>query len=253
MTDVVEEFVPTDLGVAMGDEAPAPEPVVEVAEEAPEVVEVAEEPAVEEVADEAPEPVEAPVDQTVPLAALKAEREQRQELQRQLDAQQMEPVEKPDFFDNPDAAMDNLKNEMRMESDTKMLEMQMELVKQNVGAESYESTIEIFNNAAALNPALITEIQNSKFPVQAAYDMGKKLEVMEGMSNDPVAWKAKVEADALEKARAEVATERATATAEKQAEADKVKAALPVDLANENSSGTRGNGFTGPTPLDNIL
>lgn len=262
MTDEVEvqvetpEFVPTPLDNVMSGE-PVAEPAEEAKAETAEEVK-AEEPKAEEPADDpkAEEPKEEPKEETtVPLAALKAERQERQDLQRRLDAKDnpVEEPEKKDFFDDPEGAIENLKTEMRTESDTKMLEMMMDLTIETVGEDEFNTKTSIFNDAAAKDPSLLAKISQSKNPILAAYKEGKRLEAFQEIGDDPTAYKAKLKADALEEARAELKADAETTKAAEKAEVDKVRDSLPVDIANENSSGVRGNGFTGPTPLDAIL
>lgn len=205
---VVEEALP--------EVTPEPEPAAEKGEtEAP---------------PEAPPAEEPSHDKHVPLAALMAERDKRQEEARQRQQleqelaryRQQEP--QPTFYEAPDKYVEQI--EARA---TQRLHSALEAQ----ARETYPDYDDVFNELqeyAQANPAVVPQIMESANPALAAYKFGKQIRELKQMQ-DPDAYRQKIAAEV----RAEVEAEF------RNKEADRLKTAqaLPPDLtANRSAKGT---------------
>lgn len=203
--------------MATGGEAPEPE-----LEAAPEP-EPQPEPAAETVEPpaqpepEAPTAPEATKDQHVPLAALRAEREKRQRLERQLQELQAKPQEPmPDFFEAP---------EVHLQSVAQQTQQRMFMALEEMAREQYADFDEVAAlvvEAAKENPLIQQQVLNAANPALAAYKLGKQLQERERMQ-DPEAYRQQIEAELRQKLEAEYA---AKAAAKAQ-----TAAAVPPDLS----------------------
>jgi hypothetical protein len=249
---MTDDHVPTDLGEVFGE---SPQEEIQVVEEAEEpVAEEAQEPD----ATPADEPKDVPAEKeeaTVPVAALTAEREKRQALQKQIDDAKEPESEKKDFFEDPDAALDDRDERLRRESDNKLVAALEYTARNALGDEVYDAQEAAFIEYAKDNPHVIETLKDKINPIDAALKIGKEqIELKSKIAEldkigDIEEYKAKIR----EEVKAELAADAEKSAEAKEAEAKAVKDKLPIDLANENSSGARGNSFTGPTPLDSIL
>lgn len=195
-------------------EAVVPEPVVETVEQ-PAVVP-------EPVATTAPEPK----DDRVPLAALMAERDKRQEEARQrqeIEArlrQYEQQQAQPSFYEAPEQYLGTVLQQHEEQSQ-KRLWLALEEQAREVYPD-YEEVFQTVLEASENNPMIAHQLRQSANPALAAYKLGKKMREMVAMQ-DPVTYRAQIEAEV-----------RAKVTAEMEAkEAARLKAidAIPPDLA----------------------
>lgn len=195
-------------------EAVAPEPVVETVEQPAAVP--------EPVVTTAPEPK----DDRVPLAALMAERDKRQEEARQrqeIEArlrQYEQQQAQPSFYEAPEQYLGTVLQQHEEQSQ-KRLWLALEEQAREVYPD-YEEVFQTVLEASENNPMIAHQLRQSANPALAAYKLGKKMREMVAMQ-DPVTYRAQIEAEV-----------RAKVTAEMEAkEAARLKAidAIPPDLA----------------------
>lgn len=180
-------------------------------------------------------PDEQQSEQQIPLAALQAEREKRQNAERQLEIyeqairqgqpaqQQAQPqtgLTTDQFFEQPleiiQAALQNQKTELRNEfSEQAMV--------REVGQADYNQKLQHFAQLARVDPSLSSQLAASRDPARFAYNHAKS--DMAGFTpNDPEAIYKKAMADAEAKLRAEYEQKLAGVQSETQEN-------LPTNLA----------------------
>lgn len=163
----------------------------------------------------------------VPLAALMAERDKRQqeaaarkELERRLAELEANKPEPPKFYENPELAVDHRVREVEARANQRLFAA-LEAAAREAHAD-YDEVIAELTEQAQSNPALAQQVFSSPNPATAAYRLGKQLREMKAMQ-DPAAYRAKVEAEI----RAQIAAEqKAKEDARKAAEA-----AIPPELS----------------------
>lgn len=178
-----------------------------------------------------PEATPAPEPQrqdTVPYAAMKAEREKRQRLEAELAKvrEEQEKAQLPNFFEAPEQHLQQVLNRVRMESNQRLLAALEEQARETYP--DYDEAIAEVEAHCQSNPAAAQQLLSNANPALAAYKFGKQLREQRAMQ-DPEAYKAKLKAEIL----AELQAEQARA-----AEDAKRKAAetIPPDLATARSA-----------------
>lgn len=194
----------------------------------------------------------------VPRDALQDERRKRQELEAQLremqrqvqQIQQPPPVPQavPDQWEDPEGhtryliqqAAASAREEALAEVRRERVLLSAEAAKQR--HPDYVEKVDTFNQLAAQNPALIATMMQQPDPAEFAYNTAKQhLELSQygSLEARDAALRAKWEAEALERLRAEVAPAQSTA---------------PTTLAAERNVGSRsGPAWTGPASLSELL
>lgn len=199
-------------------EKPEPEQPVEVVET---VEQQPEAPAPEVTT--TPEPKE---EQAVPYAAMKAERDKRQALERELTelraTQKAAPPQPlPEFYEAPEQHMQALEQRA-----TQRLYMALEDQARAVHPD-YDEVFEEVKAAAEGNPAIQQRIFSAANPALAAYQIGKQLREFKRME-DPVKYRAEIEAEVRAKLEAEQkAKEQVRAAA---------NAAIPPDMTQSRNA-----------------
>lgn len=195
-------------------ETPTPEPVAQV--EAP--VDPA------PVAPTATEPRE---ETHVPLPALKAERQKRQELERRLAeieaAQRANPEPQPDFYSDPQQFIAQREQQLTQRLHAALEEQAREAYS------DYDDVLASLKEYAQENPAVLGEVFGAANPALKAYKLGKQVRELKAMQN-PGEYRAKLEAEI----RAQIKAEFEAAEKAKAATA----AAIPPDLASARSATT---------------
>lgn len=213
------------------------EQVEQVEEEQPEVTEqtpAAQQKTVEQQQPEQPPaaegttPPENKEGSTVPYAAMKAERDKRQKLERELEEvrsrqQAQAQQQAPSYFEDPEGYVQRIQNETNQRLYAALEASAREQYP------DYDEAFGIVMQHAEGNPALVKEVMSSPNPAVAAYKMGKKLAEFEKMK-DPDAYRAQIEAEVRAKVEAEV---MAKTTKRQQAAAE-----IPPDLSQARN--TRG-------------
>jgi hypothetical protein len=198
--------------------------VVPEVEVQPEVQPVETPQAVEPAAPVTPTVTE-PHDERVPLAALKAEREKRQQLERRMaeierERAQAQP-EPPDFYADPQQFIAQREQQLTQR-------MHAALEEQARDAYSdYDAVLAELKDYAQENPAVIPQVFNAANPALAAYKLGKQIRELRAMK-DPDQYRKAIEAEVRAKVEAEYA-------AREQSKAAAV-AAIPPDLTNSRSA-----------------
>ena len=185
----------------------------------------------------------------VPLEALLAEREKRQAAERQAQSQQP----KPDFWENPDAAVD-----ARIEESKAAVLSEAEAIAEQRARQlflnytenaargryaDYDAMREVFVQEAARNPALATDLRAAADPAEFIYRQGRTAAELREVGGDLSAYRKRIEAEIRQKVEQELAA----------------KPRAPVPPASLNTEPSRGAGITGnanwagPTPLEDIL
>jgi hypothetical protein len=237
-----------DLAEVFNEEVEA-EPIeaVEPQEEAPVVEEAVEtEPTGEKEEDSTPEPEAEEESKSVPISALMAERKQRQELQRQLDAQSKKE-DMPDVFEDQQAYTQRLETTIQQAAFNEKANLSEFFARREYA--DLDSKIEVFNTLKTSNPALATQVQNAQSPYHEIVDIVDNHEKMERMSNVKE-YEATTRAEIEAQVRAELEAEY---KGKKDAKAE-LRDSIPTSLVNANSKGTiSGQTWDGPTSLENIF
>lgn len=176
----------------------------------------------------APEPDKAA---NVPIAALMAERDKRQQLQRELEElrkQQPEP-EKADFYTDPQRFVRDEVSRVQQEANNRLLAALEAHARSS--HEDYDEVMAEVKAYAETNPAVAAEIMSSANPALSAYQYGKKLRALKEI-DDPEAYKAKVIAEARAQWEAELAA--------KEEAKRKAADAIPPDLSTARSPAAGG-------------
>ncbi|MFC4728805.1 hypothetical protein [Coralloluteibacterium thermophilus] len=172
-------------------------------------------------------------EERVPLAALKAEREKRQQFERELQElraekeklKTAEPEKRPDFFADPEKFVaEALRNGEQVVLQRMYAALEADAREQYA---DYDDVLESLKPKLAENPALHQQIFGAPNPAKAAYKLGKQLQEMEALK-DPEAYRAQLEKELREQIRAELEAEQKA----------KAAAAIPPDLASARNART---------------
>ena len=203
-------------------------------------------------------PTPEPEQERIPIAALKDERNKRQQLEErlrqydeyfaQLQAQPKQPTEVPDMFADPDGhqayvieqavqrAVEKLQPAMQQQGTLTRAEVSEMLARQKY--EDYDATVEVFKEAIAHNPFLVGQLHQSADPATFAYNAGKQYQQAKSYGTEAPLSREQIEAELREKIVAEL----------------NLRPQVPTTLADARSVGSRsGPAWTGPTELGDIL
>lgn len=190
---------------------------------------------------EAPTAPDDPKEEHVPLAALKAEREKRQnyerrlrEIEQQLEKQK-EQEPKPEIWEDPDGFVAQRVQQVEQQMNARLYGA-LEAAAREAHPD-YDEVFSVVEEEAKTNPAIRREVFESPNPAMAAYRLGKRLQEFKQMQ-DPEAYKAKLKAEL----KAELQAEMAAESERKKKAAD----AIPPDLSSSRSV----DGSDLPTPED---
>ena len=173
----------------------------------------------------------------VPLAALKAEREKRQAVERELaelrnqqrpqaPAEGAQPQREPGFYDDPEAFVQRTVTRAQ-----RLAEQRLFAALEADAREQYADFDEVMEATVARvkdNPALQQQIFSSANPARAAYRLGKQLRDAEALQKDPEAERERIRAEERAKLEAEFKA--------KEDERRKKLDAIPPDLAATRST-----------------
>jgi len=188
-------------------------------------------------------------------AGIAAERGNRQKLEDEnrqlkasLDQYQTTAAEKKedlDFFEDPNAAREAMRDEFNEKLITKGIEFSEEIARSQ--HEDFDEKIGDFIVEANQNPELWDKFKQAKMPAVYAYKHATKQRKMKELeSTDIVTLEAKIRAD--ERAKGEEATKKAVQAALAQA------GKLPQSMATERAAGGNGNPeWGGPPSIDDML
>lgn len=215
------------------------EEIAETSTEEP-VIEAA--PTVEEGLPTEPETeVEKPSEELIPKSALLDERHKRQELQQQLaDLQAQIPQEKPDYWNDPEKAFEQLESKIGNALQTQRLNTSEQLARSR--HDDLDEKLDAFQDMVKENPSLQMQMLNAPDPAEFAYNAAKThLEISAAGSVED--YRAQIEADVKQKLEAEYA--------EKFGEA--LKGKIPPTLSTARGAGNSSPEWSGPASLDKIV
>ena len=131
----------------------------------------------------------------IPISALLDEREKRQAAERQAQEYQRKIAEfeaaqkpKPDFFDNPDAAIAAERAQVQKMLWNERLNMSEMLARQAHGDDTVTQAAEAFAAAAKQNPALAFDLQRQPDPYGHVVAWHKKQVALSKIGDDPDAY-----------------------------------------------------------------
>lgn len=199
------------------------EPVEDVEAEA-EAPETPEEPEAEAPA-EAPEQPEEPKQETgakspppgedgqrIPIIALLEEREKRQQYEAQVSQLQkrlqeleeaQEPVQAPDMFEDPEGYQQHQQQAVAQAIWNNTLNNSESMVREVMGDEAVDKATEAFK--ATNDPTLWAKLQQERHPYKWLVQWHQQQELLAEIGSDPAAYRARIEQEAIEKAKAELA------------------------------------------------
>lgn len=205
-----------------GNQAPevAETPAVEAAPEVVETGEIEQVEATPETA-QAPAaevtPTPEPKSESVPMAALLAERRKRQELESRL-AEKAATPQVPEFFSDPENHVRGVVRQQALAMSAAMVEQQYP---------DFREVAQTFLEEAGRNPILQQQLEEHAHPALFAYQQGKQIGEFRKMQDLPT-FKAQMRAELEAEIRAQIAAE----TGKKQS----LAANLPPDLATARST-----------------
>lgn len=179
---------------------------------------------------------------------------EREAWQRQMQGfqpqQSAQPAPPPDFFENPDAAVDH-RFQSRIRETIDPIQNQImfnaRLVAESVhGKEKFDAAVKAFDEAVALgqaDPRDIQRIKSSPNPFHEAVQWHQRNSVLNEVGNDPVAYR--------EKLRKELMAELQQQPAQ---QAQPAPGAMPQSFTSARSPGqTAAPQFNGPVPLSELM
>lgn len=158
-----------------------------------------------------PADAQAPTDDgpLVPRKALEDERRKRQdyerrfaELERQIQASRQPPKQETpravpiDPWVDPEGAF----NQMRQEQHYAIFETRLSLGEEIMSAKpDYEAAKAAFVEAATADPSLAQKMVTHANPAKFVYEQGRKISAMREIGDDPASYRARIEAEVMEK------------------------------------------------------
>jgi hypothetical protein len=184
-------------------------------------------------------------------AALVAERRKRQELERRLQ-EQAKPVEKKDFFADPEAALNERDQKIRAEHAEKFFVMSEDLIRDQ--HEDYDAVVQAFMADAEADPSIATrtfaEMQKARNPAAFLYKSAKLHGEMKAVGGDLGKYRETVEAPL----KTEIAT-RDAKIKELEAQLSQL-GRVPSSLSTEQSStraSVEADSAATPMPIGDIF
>lgn len=244
LTGMMAQSAPVSDEPPEADDAPEADLPETVETQVVEPEAVAAEPPPAQVAPTAP-----PEEQRVPLAALKSEREKRQQLEARLKELEKQPDPQPvNFYDNPEAHLEQRFQEIEARANARAY-VALESAEKDVHTDYDEVAAEVIA-AAQQNPAIVQQIMQAANPAREMYKVGMKLREFQKMQ-DPDAYRATIEAEVRAKVLAELGAQGELA--EKAAAARAARAdAIPPDISTRTNAAPR-SGVTVTNPVNELF
>ena len=172
-------------------------------------------------------------DKTVPLAALMAEREKRQQFERELQALREQPQpEVTDFYANPTQHIQEVVAIAEQSAQQRIFAALEAAAKQRYT--DYDDMMTLVLSEAQQTPAIRSQILNAADPAEAAYRMGQRLK---RLLEPETSWEQK-ERELRAKWEAELADKASKTEAALVAKVEKANA-IPPDIGPNAPSNTR--------------
>lgn len=166
-------------------------------------------------------------------------RQQRQQPQGQM----------PSWYENPEQAAQAMQAQFQNEMFQTRLALTETFMRQQ--HQDFEEVSVIFAEQAKRDPSLIQKLYSHPSPAQYAYQIGKQIQFMQDVGNDPAAYRKKLE----DEIRAQIVAEQGGS--QQSAPAQSVKPQVPRSLARDVSQQPRVNGkfasFDTTASLDELL
>lgn len=198
-----------------------------------------------------PEPEPEKEEQTVPLAALQAARDEAKTLKARLaefddfkrkfeqsqQTQQQQPH--PDLYQDPDAYRQALEQSFAAREANLIAEMSERFARTQNGDEAVDEAL-----SAAQAAGVVDQFRGQRDPWGELVKWHKSQRALSEIGDDPAAYRARLEQELRAKIQAELTAESVTAAAQKGA---------PSLAASPNLGSRQQPAWSGPTPLDDIL
>lgn len=187
---------------------------------------------------------------TVPITVLHGERDRRQAAERELEAlKAAQPEQEPDpltsVFESEEGFVTDLEQKFNQKLVNRTLNESQFHAEQKFGADVLAGKVETFKQIVAENPQYAQEFAQSVSPYFTLVDLVEKHQVNEELK-DPVAYRAKVEAEV----RAQVLKE----VADKDQRTEILSQSIPESLAGDTSQGgLTGSTWSGPASVESIF
>src|SRR4249919_2479969 len=172
------------------------------------------------------------------------ERDQLRQYVQSLQAQQ-QPQTPPDMFEDPDGFKAHLRQEILRELEPALNQhrtltrAEMSEIAARQKFEDYDATVEVFKEAMATNPFLLTQLQQAPDPAVYAYNAGKQFQAAKAYGNEAPPSREQIEAEIREQIKAELSLPQSKA---------------PSTFAGDRSVGSRsGPAWTGPASMRDLL
>lgn len=179
--------------------------------------------------------------QTVPLAALKAEREKYKRRIAELEAQQpQEDVKPPSVFEDEEGFNQNLDQRVQTAELRATLKLSKVMLAKEIGEDGVQDVWDKFYGYMQDNPRLEQEFAVSDHPFEYARQQVERYDMLQKIETGEI--------DQELERRVEQMLEEKLKGMEKQGETR-----VPRSLAGSAGDGVASNSFSGATPLDKVL
>jgi hypothetical protein len=178
---------------------------------------------------------------TVPLAALKAEREKYRKRIAELESQapQEEKPKPPSVFEDEEGFNQNLDQRVKTAELRATLRLSKVMLAKEIGEDGVQDVWDRFSEAMKENPRLEREFAASDHPFEYAQKQVEKYDLMQ-----------KIETGEIDK---ELESRVEKMLEEKLAAMSGEDGGVPRSLASRSSQGVSSNSYAGPAKLENIL
>lgn len=211
----------------------------------------------------APEKEDRPQGDWIPRKAVEDERRKRQELERRvaeyearLSQTKQDEQPPPDWDIDPRMAGERFQQEVQEQLYRTRVELASDLLRERHA--DFDDVVNVAVERAKVSPALHRQIVSSLNPAKTAYEIGKKVQFLIEIGDDPSAYRARIEAEIMAKHGIQPAVDGGTlqeAYSPARQAPKAPPAPVPKSLARDVSQQPRAtNGqWAGPKPLDEIF
>jgi hypothetical protein len=149
--------------------------------------------------------------QTIPITALLDEREKRQKAEREAeelrrwraDMESRQSKEKPDFFDNPEAALQQQEQRFQQMLVQDRVQRSVAMAEQEHGKEFVAEVVEFFNDPKHMPKS--HEFLRHPFPMMEAIRYYRQQQALAEIGDDPASYRERVKAEILAEMQAQPA------------------------------------------------
>lgn len=200
---------------------------------------------------------------TVPLPELLSEREKRQEAQRQIAelqgqlqafqqmAQQRPPQpqqeQQPDWYASPEQAAQAMQQTIQNQFTQQIYQTRLVLSEQMLRAQhsDYDEVSRVFADQAQNDQNLLRQLFEHPAPAQFAYQVGRQIQLMSKIGNDPSSYEARIREEERQKVLAELKAGGVNGKQEKPV--------FPGSLATATQTGRQGGHLDPQTAADSVF